>query len=329
MFWTTPEIGKKMRSELLPKFHWTIHIFQVASHLNISVNQGHLENGTYEQIVTHLEREIELNGLNAPDELQMNSVTQKQQTEGKKDNAGNSNSDTNNSINSNPENNKNDRTFKAVCLPCGTRENTNQSTEKCYYWGNAANRPLPWKSKPALQNGPQLQDEQNKITEITMAATQSSNWIYHVFSSGTACDRPENAKFITLSPIPEVVSQQPPQTTMDIFKPVNTINNPTTVTTQNIQTPEPRHWNDVELQMSSPKEILLQISRKGTEQFREKETRNESVPFPNNSENCQNDTQKRNANAEASCNGRDNIPPLTKTAPQIEDRGSACERWKY
>ena len=34
-----------------------------------------MENGTYEQIVTHLEKELELNGLEAPDELQINTVT--------------------------------------------------------------------------------------------------------------------------------------------------------------------------------------------------------------------------------------------------------------
>ena len=44
-------------------------------HLKKSVNQAHLENGTYEQIVTHLERELELNGLEAPDELQINTVS--------------------------------------------------------------------------------------------------------------------------------------------------------------------------------------------------------------------------------------------------------------
>ena len=37
------------------------------SHLKKSINQAHLENGTYEQIVSHLERELELNGLEAPD----------------------------------------------------------------------------------------------------------------------------------------------------------------------------------------------------------------------------------------------------------------------
>ena len=40
-----------------------------------SKNQANLENGTYEQIVTHLERELELNGLEAPDELQTNTVS--------------------------------------------------------------------------------------------------------------------------------------------------------------------------------------------------------------------------------------------------------------
>ena len=38
-------------------------------HQKKSINQAHLENGTYKQIVSHLERELELNGLEAPDEM--------------------------------------------------------------------------------------------------------------------------------------------------------------------------------------------------------------------------------------------------------------------
>ena len=45
-------------------------------HLKKSINQAHLENGTFEQIVSHLEKELELNGLEAPDALQVNTVTQ-------------------------------------------------------------------------------------------------------------------------------------------------------------------------------------------------------------------------------------------------------------
>ena len=44
-------------------------------HLKKSMNQAHLEKGTYEQIVTHQERELELNGLEAPDDLQINTVS--------------------------------------------------------------------------------------------------------------------------------------------------------------------------------------------------------------------------------------------------------------
>ena len=45
-------------------------------HLKKLMNQAHLENGTYEQIVTHLERELEVKGLEAPDELPINNVSQ-------------------------------------------------------------------------------------------------------------------------------------------------------------------------------------------------------------------------------------------------------------
>ena len=41
-------------------------------HLKKSINQAHLENGTYEQIVTHLEKKYERNCLESPDELQVN-----------------------------------------------------------------------------------------------------------------------------------------------------------------------------------------------------------------------------------------------------------------
>ena len=44
--------------------------------LKKSINQAHLENGTFKQIVSLREKELELNGLEAPDELQINTVTQ-------------------------------------------------------------------------------------------------------------------------------------------------------------------------------------------------------------------------------------------------------------
>ena len=49
-------------------------------HLNKSINQAHLENGTYKKIVSHLERELELNGLEALDEMPINTVTRQAKT---------------------------------------------------------------------------------------------------------------------------------------------------------------------------------------------------------------------------------------------------------
>ena len=122
---------------------------KIPPHLKKSINQAHLENGAYEQIVTHLERELELNSLEYPDETQMNTVTNKQQIAGNPDNAGNISSDTNDS---NPNNHKNDRKSRTLYPPCETCGKTNHSTKRCYVGANAANRLLPWKNKPQEQN---------------------------------------------------------------------------------------------------------------------------------------------------------------------------------
>ena len=135
-------------------------------HLKKSINQAHLENGTYEQIVTHLERELELQRLEYPDETQMNTVMHRQQIEGNPDNAGNINSDTNDS---NPNNIESDRESRTLYPPCETCGKTNHSTERCYVGANAANRPLPWKNKP------QEQDAHDSITGCVQATAQHFN----------------------------------------------------------------------------------------------------------------------------------------------------------
>ena len=135
-------------------------------HLKKSINQAHLGNGTYEQIVTHLEREIQLNSLEYPDETQMNTMTHKQQIEGNQDNAGNINSDTNDS---NPNNHKSDRKSRTLYPPYETCGKTNHSTERCYVGANAANRPLRWKNKP------QEQDTHDSITGCVQATAQHYN----------------------------------------------------------------------------------------------------------------------------------------------------------
>ena len=142
-------------------------------HLKKSINQAHLQNGTYEQIVTHLEREIELNGLEFPDETQMNTLTHKQQIEGNTDNAGSINCDTNDS---DPNNHKIDRKSRILHPPCETCGKMNQFTERCYVGANASNRPPPWMKKP------QEQDTHDIITGCVQATAQHVNYKCHIFT---------------------------------------------------------------------------------------------------------------------------------------------------
>ena len=181
-------------------------------HLKKSINQAHLENGTYEQIVTHLEGELEFHGLEAPDDQQISIVSQhatniyadrpkptchhckkpghyrnqcrllkkqREKTENTQSIPGNRNSDANNSIPDNNTNNNNHINYKncnraegkpeTVYPPSETCGKTNHSAERCYVGANAANRPLPWKSKP------QQQDAENSITGCVLATAQHLN----------------------------------------------------------------------------------------------------------------------------------------------------------
>ena len=174
-----------------------------------------MENGTYEQIVTHLESDLELKGLEALNDLQINTVIQhatntnvdrpkptchhcikpveyrnqcyllkkKEQVVGTQTNPGNKNNGSKNSI---PSNNKiNNRNKKDSIRPerepetvfpcCETCGKMSHYTERCYVRANAANRPLPWKKKPEAQNGHHQQDAQNSMTGCVRATAQYIN----------------------------------------------------------------------------------------------------------------------------------------------------------
>ena len=49
-------------------------------HLKKSINQAYLENGSYDQIVKHLEREMELNGLEADEALVKTQMSYQKRT---------------------------------------------------------------------------------------------------------------------------------------------------------------------------------------------------------------------------------------------------------
>ena len=132
-----------------------------------------MENGTYEQIVTHLEKELELNGLEAPDELQINTVSQQLtkanadrpkltchhcekpgryrnqcrwlkaqegQIENNQNNPRNRNSDANNSIPDKNTNNNNNINYKNCNRAEGKPETVNPPCQTCGKTKHSAGR---------------------------------------------------------------------------------------------------------------------------------------------------------------------------------------------
>ena len=73
------EIQKQAKDAFVRPAHAMVEQFIYAKlppHIEKTINQAHLENGTYEQIVTHLEREVEPKDLETADELHMVAVSQ-------------------------------------------------------------------------------------------------------------------------------------------------------------------------------------------------------------------------------------------------------------
>ena len=216
-------------------------------HVKKSTNQAHLENGTYEQIVTHLERELELNSLECSDETQVNTATHKQQIEGNQDSAGKIKSNTNES---NPKDNKNDRKSRTVYPPWETRGKTKHSAESCYVGANASNRPLPWTHFPSTTR------RTGQYNRLCPGYSLTSLLEMPHFHSGTVTDSPRPKDEFSTNPICCLAA-----TSGDIcgeFKLGNTQNDPTAETNENTRTPQLKQRNDVESQTTSLKEISLQ-----------------------------------------------------------------------
>ena len=75
------ESAEKAFGEAAPQMIESLLYAKTPPHLKKSINHAYLENGTYEQIVRHLEREMELNGLEADEPLVKTQMTAvKQQT---------------------------------------------------------------------------------------------------------------------------------------------------------------------------------------------------------------------------------------------------------
>ena len=148
-------------------------------HLKRSLNSAYLENGTYDQIVTHLERELELSGLENDGELTIPTMTavppndSQQNTEQIKvvchycKKPGHVIRDCRKRMRKEQEqrNDPSNQNIKPSTSksfpPCPHCQRTNHPPEKCWSGPNAANRPKRFKQEYNLENRNDGQDQRN------------------------------------------------------------------------------------------------------------------------------------------------------------------------
>ena len=139
-------------------------------HLKRSLNLAYLGNGTYDQIVAHLERELELSGLENDGGLTIRTMTAVPQNENQQNTEqtkvtchffkkpGHVNRDCRKRMRKEREQrndppNQNIKPSKSKSFPSRPHcQRTNRPTEKCWSGPNAANRPKPFKQENHPEN---------------------------------------------------------------------------------------------------------------------------------------------------------------------------------
>ena len=124
--------------------------------------------------------------------------------------------------------------------------------------------------------------------------------------SGVACDRPEIIEIPKLPPIPEVVWQQPSETSTNQLN-LDNFNNDST-SRMTLASP-----------LSPPKGTQPENYVVGTEHPPGNPTGNDPVPFLNCSMNCPTDIRKSEQHITTKFNADTTIPPLTTTTPLSEE----------
>ena len=314
-------------------------------HLKKSNNQAHLENGTYEQIVSHLEWELELNGLEAPDGMPINTVTQQtpqqnsnkprptchhckkpshyqnqcRQLKREKDQTQIVSTMTMEA----PKQTLTPTTTKLQTVPKETiylikeTEDLNLSFHPVRHVVE-----LTTPQRNAILEQAQRTDRLHEIDDRkdrTKASRIMPKQLRRKCPScspsfklktprlhyGAACDRPETNKISKLPPIPEVVWQQPTENDTN----QNNLNNTSKDSTL------PRN---VASQTSPPKGTQVKKYLHDTEHPPGNQTGNELVPFLDCSKNSTN-TQNADQHVVTTPNGDTTASPLTAATPLIEE----------
>ena len=150
------ESAERAFGEAAPQMIESLIYAKMPPHLKKSINQAFLENGTYEQIVEHLERKMELNGLEADEPLAKTQMTAvKQQT-----NIQNTRTPPQNTLQDNQcRYCKDEGHIAKECPKLAKRQKMDQDPEaprcshcntpgheepNCYFGANMENRPPKW-----------------------------------------------------------------------------------------------------------------------------------------------------------------------------------------
>ena len=158
------KVAQEAYAEDAPRFIETSFYAKMPTHLKRVLNQARLETASYETMVQHLEREMELNGLANPDSTTLTGIHNVEPTNNHNQERPPKTASTcfgcghqghlfRNCRKTNRDKRNQKTTNTTVTNPCETCGNISHETKDCYSGANWANRPTWWKTpKPTGSN---------------------------------------------------------------------------------------------------------------------------------------------------------------------------------
>ena len=158
------KLAQEAYAEDAPRFIETSFYAKMPTHLKRVLNQARLETASYETMVQHLEREMELNGLANPDSTTLTGIHNVEPTNNHNQERPPKTASTcfgcghqghllRNCRKTNRDKRNQKTTNTTVTNPCETCGKLSHETKDCYSGANCANRPTWWKTpKPTGSN---------------------------------------------------------------------------------------------------------------------------------------------------------------------------------